>query len=282
MKTTKILATTLLSALAITASGLLLQAEETDSANTANLFISLSDGEGKLVLAQEKIAVSDQDGDGTLTLNDAFICLHNEKFEGGADAGFASSSGWITKLWGVENGGGYGYYLNNQSASSLTDPIADGDYLNAFLYTDLTTWSDSYSYFTLFTASATEGDSVTLTLLSSGYDENWSPITKPVSGASVTVNGTVVGTTNEEGKITFTADTVGTFTVSATSSTQTLVPPVCTLTVSESSSETENPEQKPEAPATGDSLLFTAALALLTTIGLITYAGFSSRRNREN
>lgn len=49
------------------------------------------------------------------------------------------------KLWGTENGGSYGYYVNNVSTWSLTDPVDEGDYVNAFVYTDLTTWFDTYA-----------------------------------------------------------------------------------------------------------------------------------------
>lgn len=37
---------------------------------------------------------------------------------------------------------------------SLTDPVAQGDYLTAYSYADLTAWSDMYAYFNVNTAQA--------------------------------------------------------------------------------------------------------------------------------
>lgn len=44
--------------------------------------------------------------------------------------GYATDTGdyglYITKLWGTENGGSYGYCLNNAACMSLTDPVVQG------------------------------------------------------------------------------------------------------------------------------------------------------------
>ena len=226
--------------------------------DTAEVYVTIADANGDLVLAQEAVTVTDTDNDGALTIHDALYAAHEANYDGGAAAGYdAGVSDYglsMNKLWGAENGGSYGYYLNNASAWSLLDPVKDGDYINAFVYTDLTAWSDTYCYFDVQTITADAGSTVTLTLSAAGYDADYNPITVPVENAVITVNGeTTAYQTDADGKVTITLDKVGTVTVSAASDSQTLVPPVCKVVVSETVVET--------APQTGDN----AAVLLLTT-----------------
>lgn len=196
------------------------------------VYVTVSDGEGKLALALEKVTVTDVDGDGALTINDALYCAHEASYEGGAAAGYASEqSSWglsLTKLWGVVNGGAYGYYVNNSSAMGLADTVKSGDVISAFVYTDATTWSDKYCYFDQNFVTAEKGDEITLKLCCAGYDANWSPISEPLEGASITVNGVDTGVkTDAEGNATIKLESSGKLTVSATSESVRLVPPVC-------------------------------------------------------
>ncbi len=206
------------------------------------VYITISDENGKLAVAQEKVELTDADGDGALTAYDAFVNAHDQLFDGGADAGFAAEEGdyglFITKLWGVENGGSYGYYLNNHSASGLTDPVKSGDGVSAFIYTDLEAWSDTFCYFEesiqddcVLITEAESGKEVTYTLLASAFDENWAPITVPVSGAELLIDGQKTGAiTDENGKATVTVPAAeGEHIVSAVSDSQLLVPPAAKL-----------------------------------------------------
>lgn len=210
---------------------------------SADAYVTISNDKGELVMAQEPVGLTDEDGDGTITINDVLITAHNKSFDGGADAGYASSEGdyglMLTKLWGVENGGSYGYYVNNASAMSLTDPVNDEDSINAFVYTDTTGWSDTYCWF--------EGDvqqkdvdvvieigtDVTFTLNAASFDENWNPVTLPVEGAEITLNGEKTGAfTDGNGKAVVTVpDIPGKCVVSAVSDKQTLVPPAFVVSV---------------------------------------------------
>lgn len=204
---------------------------------SADVYVTIADNNGKLVLTQEKITVVDKDSDGKITIDEALFAAHEAKFEGGAAAGYASAmSDWglsLTKLWGVENGGSYGYYVNNASAMGLADEVHSGDYINAFIYTDLTTWSDTFCFFDVNVANAEKNGEITLTLKAAGYDANYAPITTPVEGATITINGTATNVkTNAEGKATINLETAGKNVISATSETMTLVPPVCVATVS--------------------------------------------------
>ena len=223
------------------------------AADTADVYVTIANG--SLELAQEKITVTDPDGDGALTINDALYIAHEEKYEGGAAAGYATAETEyglsLSKLWGVENGSAYGYYLNNASAWSLTDAVKDGDCLNAFVYTDLTGWSDTYTWFDVNTAVTAENAELTLTLSAAGFDEAYNPVTLPVENAVITVNGEKTEfITDADGKVTI-ALAAGDYIVSAVSDTQTLVPPVCKVAVNAETPEAD--VAATEAPATGNS-----------------------------
>ena len=132
----------------------------------------------------------------------------------------------ITRLWGVENGGAYGYYVNNQMSMGLTDTLNAGDYVTAYVYTDTTGWSDTYTYFDVNTA---EPGEITLTLSAVGFDPvSYAPVSTPVAGASITVNGNavdVVTDENGEASVSVKAGDV----VSATSEKLVIVPPCCVI-----------------------------------------------------
>lgn len=182
---------------------------------------------GELVAAQVSVQIEDVDGDGIFTVNDALYCAHEQYFEGGAEAGYGYYSGEyglsMSKLWGDESGM-YGYYLNNASCMNLADPIKNDDHIVAFVYKNAD-WSDIYCYF--------EGDDygfygepITLTLTAAGYDENWNPITYPVEGATITVDGQPIDlVTDAQGKFTLIPEEGQAKLLSATSDTVTLVPP---------------------------------------------------------
>lgn len=205
------------------------------TAEPATVYVTISDA-GNLVEAQQPVTVTDEDGDGTLTVNDALIAAHDSLYPGGASAGYATEEGQyglsITELWGVENGGSYGYYVNNVASMSLTDPIADGDYLTAFSYADLTNYSDVYSYFDSQTATVATGADLTLKLTYLSFDADYNPVENPASGVTITVDGEQTEyVTGSDGTVTISFAGAGTHVVSAVSESLTLVPPVCTVTV---------------------------------------------------
>lgn len=201
------------------------------------VYVSVSDDTGALVLAYVPVTVIDADGDGALTICDALMAAHAAYHPEGAAAFLAQVSEWglsLVKLWNVENGGSYGYVVNDASAWSLLDPVQDGDHVKAYVYTDLAAYSDLYCYFTAPVAAAAVNAEVSLTLSANGYDEAWNPVTFPVQGAVITVNGEKTeAVTDENGTVTLTFPETGVYTLSAVSSDMTLVPPVCILTVAE-------------------------------------------------
>lgn len=200
-----------------------------------NVYVSITDETGALVLACQAVTVTDADEDGALTINDALLCAHAANHEQGVDAYQSSASEYglsLTRLWGVENGGSYGYCVNDVSAWSLLDPIAEGDHVKAFVYTDLTAWSDTYTFFHVPMLTVRAGETAELTLSAAGYDESYAPVTLAVEGAAITVNGEAVGlTTDPEGKVSLALTEAGVYTVSATSDSMTMVAPVCIITV---------------------------------------------------
>lgn len=200
-------------------------------------FVSISDDTGTLVLVHAQVALTDADGDGAVTICDVLLAAHEAYHPDGAEAFGAADSEWgksLTKLWGVENGGSYGYYLNDAAAMSLADPVAEGDHVKAFVYTDLAAYSDTYTFFTAPVAAAAVDAEVALTLNAAGFDENWAPVTLPVANATLTVNGEMTEiVTDENGCAVLTFAEAGEYVVSAVSESMTLVPPVCVVTVGE-------------------------------------------------
>jgi LysM repeat protein len=224
--------------------------------DTATVNVTIS-SEGSLVVVNKPVTVKDADGDGALTINDAIIAAHDAAYKGGSKAGYKtyeSSYGLsIDMLWGVENGGSYGYYLNDGFAMSLTETVKTGDYLAAFSYSDLTDWSDTYSYFDKKTAS---DSTVALTLNALSYDANWNLVKAPVADAVILIDGAASKyKTDKDGKVTVAFDKAGTYTLSAKSDTLTLVPPVCVVTATAGAA----------APATANTA--TAAKPAVTASG---------------
>ena len=143
-----------------------------ESAPQDTAYVTIADENGELALVREAVVLEDADGDGAVTVNDALLLAHEQAYPGGAAAGYLSSEGpyglKLDKLWGVENGGSYGYYVNHASAMSLTAPVSDGDEVAAFIYTDLDGYSDTYCYFDRATAELNAPGELTLTLKAAG------------------------------------------------------------------------------------------------------------------
>lgn len=201
----------------------------------ANVFVTITDDTGALVLSCQSVSVADADEDGALTVNDALLCAHTANHESGAEAYKAENSEYglsLNRLWGVENGGSYGYYVNDASAWSLLDPVKEGDHVKAFVYTDLTAWSDTYTFFNAPMLTVKAGEATELVLSAAGFDESYAPITLAVEGAAITVNGEATElVTDAEGKVSLTLSEAGVYTISATSTAMTMVAPVCIITV---------------------------------------------------
>ena len=200
------------------------------SAMAETAFVSIADDKGNLVVAGEAFDVSDADGDGVVSISDALFAAHEAKFDGGAEAGYlAADVGYglsMQRLWGVENGGSYGYYINNASPISMADAISDGDHIYAYAYTDLEMWSDTYSYFDTFLA-VNSGELI-LTLNAVMFDADFKPVKMPIAGAVITIDGEDTEfVTDANGAVNVKLGEGDYYLISAHSDILTLVPPVC-------------------------------------------------------
>lgn len=236
MKMKKIISALTVAVLLIGTLGISSFAAESAEAQSAEVYVTIAD-KGELVMTQRRITVTDADGDGALTVNDALYLAHEAAYVGGAAAGYGSADmGWglgITVLWG-DKSGNFGYYVNNASANGLSDTVKTGDRITAFIYKDSTGYSDVYSWFDSSTLSVSENESITLELSYSYLDanNNWAITVAKLGGATVTVNGEATEyKTDADGKVTFTLTKAGTYVISATSDEKTIVPPVCTVSV---------------------------------------------------
>ncbi len=205
-----------------------------EAAPDAVVYVSITDDTGALVLAAEPVPTTDLDGDGACTINDVLIAAHEAHPEGAA-AYTTAETQWglsMLKLWGVENGGSYGYYLNDAMADGLLTPVSTGDHVKAYAFTDLAAFSDTYCYFDALMVAAAPGEPVMLTLTAAAFDENFAPVTLPVEGAVLLVDGAAAdAVTDAEGKAELTFAEAGCYVVSAGGTEQNLVAPVCVVTV---------------------------------------------------
>lgn len=194
------------------------------------VYVTIADENGELVLASQYVSLT-SDG---MTIDDALRAAHEQADY--AEGYLSEDSQWgrsMTRLWGTENGGSYGYYVNNASPASLLDKVKTGDHIYAFVYTDTMNFSDTYSFFNENIVYDLErGDEITLTLSKVGFDANWMPVTAPVAGACITVNGkTTEFITDENGKVTVLLSDAGELIISAEKEGENLTPPVCVAVV---------------------------------------------------
>ncbi len=206
-------------------------AESTDS---CDVYVTITNGEHKIVM--EKVTVTDTDADGKLTISDALYNAHEDHYDGGAAEGYAVKKTEyglsLDKLWGVQNGGSYGYYLNNKMAMSLEDALADGDYISAYVYTDTRTYSDTYTYFDVNTLDVKAGSSFDVTLSKIAFDAQYQPVAQPVEGAVITIDGEATDiVTDANGKATIPTSAAGSLLISAKASDFTMVPPALIVSV---------------------------------------------------
>ncbi len=196
-------------------------------------------GKNDTLMAQVPVTVTDRNQDGKFTYDEAMVAAHEAYYVEGKD-GFElnASSGWVTKLWGET--GSSSYYQNNASFSELVNaqPIENGDDLSAFVYSD-PKCSDKYGFFDQSTVSVKTDEKLALNLHGTGYDENWSLITAPVNNAElITVDKEgafheLNVTTDANGNASLSFGQAGTYVVSAYGNDDILVPPVCTVTVTD-------------------------------------------------
>ena len=199
----------LLSVLLVLSVGMLFVSAD-EAKNSIDVHVTIIDEKSEFAVAYETVTVTDIDNDGAFTVNDALYAAHEQFYQGGAAAGYATEkTQWglsLMKLWGVANGGSYGYLVNNAFAWSMTDPVKADDYVVAFIYTDTKNFSDVYTYFEpQYIEEESTSIGVVLTMMKAGFDAEGKPYAEPVSGAKITLEGESVKgvVTDAEGKAGF-------------------------------------------------------------------------------
>lgn len=217
-----------------------------DPADPIDVYVSITD-EGEVVMAKDKITVTDRDASGDFTVDEVLYAAHETAYAGGAATGYGSAMGdyglYITKLWG-NTSGNYGYWLNDASCWNLGETVKADDSLVAFVYQNTEVW-DSYSKFSQDSYTAMAETATTVTLEKAGYDASWNTVFARHKGATIKVydgDFKELATTaykvvdNGDGTYDVTVNNIGTYTFVAYDNATPIVPAICTLTV------TENPD----------------------------------------
>ena len=189
-------------------------------------------GKSYTVKVTSDMAAKPEGFENTVTILDAMVAAHQKMYgdDFGKDPGkyLIINGGWIQKFWGIETGA-IGYLLNNQSPTDLNgsatlcnnSPIKTGDVVTVYQYGDTQNYSDTYLYFADSQIQQKEPGEVSLTLLRSGYDANWKPVSSPQENCKVVLadsNGKQVAeaATDKDGIVTFKISEAGSYSADVT------------------------------------------------------------------
>lgn len=236
------------------------------AADTVNVTVTIWDRNGSAAVALEALSVTDTDNDNKLSVGDVLSAAHDKWYNGGSAAGYACEETEfglsMTMLWG-DSSGSYGYYVNNQMAMSLADEVKDGDYIAAFVYTDKKNLSDTYSFIEFCPDKSASGQNCFIAQYI-GWDENWNPVTNPVVGANVFIDGKDSGMlTDENGYIHLSLDEVGEHIITIGSQETPYACGICRFSVNaaENTSESESTSDTQALQSTPDTETDTASAA---------------------
>ncbi len=207
---------------------------------SADVSVSVSD-KGGIELSHAEVTAYDRNADGKIDIDEVLYAAHDEYYDGGAAAGYASADSeygaYITKLWGDESGN-FGYYVNDKMSMGLSDEVSEGDHVYAYITANAYPNNDAYAFFDTYELPAAAGGSVTVKLnYQSGYDESYNPVFSGFDKAELTAyaNGekaegfTYKSTGNGAYELSF--DRAGEYTVAAAAENNAIVPAVCKIKV---------------------------------------------------
>lgn len=211
-------------------------------------------GKNDTLMARVPVTVTDRNGDGKFTYDEAMAAAHKAYYEKG-EAGFAMDGSMCSMLWGVETKNLCFYRNNEQTGYIDGQSITANDNLVAFPYMDTAGFSDQYGFFNQGTVSVKTNEAVTLNLQGQGYNETFVMTTEPVVGAELEVyqNGTFQKlnvVTDDKGNSTISFDKAGKYIVSAQKSGIKWVPPVCIVTVTDQTPAADLTKEATNAIAT--------------------------------
>ncbi len=218
--------------------GVALLAEETTPAADAKVYVTISNA-GRLALVDGEVTVTDINADGVLTYDEALQAAHNAYCAGGYEATESSYGLFVTKLWGVANGGSYLFFKNGvaleEAVNSANSSVSAGDRLYAAVLKDAATYSDIQALFDKDRLTATAGEAFTLTLTGMPYGGGKTAVSGVQlgvwkDGAFTAIDGAV---TDENGQASITLSKNGDYIITAEGSmgTSPIMPPVCRVTV---------------------------------------------------
>jgi len=225
------------------------------SADSISVYVTISD---QGVLAADKngepmgyraVTVSDSDGDGTISIFDAYDTAHDLY----CDSEFMmSGSGLVGQLWG-DHSGNFLTFVSDAGigGTSLKEQsIANGAHLVGVILKDSSYWSDYYSFFDVKQKTVAVGENFSLTL-QGRPGMSWSGEDEPNAGLS----GIAVGTwknnsftaiegkvTDANGSVSLSFDAAGTYYVTANGMVSGFAPiaaPICVVTVEGEKSDAE-------------------------------------------
>lgn len=169
-------------------------------------------------------------------IDDVLYAAHEQYYPNGATTGYSSYSSQygltLAKLWGkgtANQAANAGYSVNGSAAWSLEDTVQAGDHVIAYNYGDYSI----YSFFDKLSVSIATGSSLSLTLSSQTYDENWKPTTMPIQNANILLDGVASKYyTDQYGQANILFNTAGTYIISATTTNSALkISPICIVSV---------------------------------------------------
>ena len=205
--------------------------------------------EGEIIVPAADYEITDADGDGKITINDALIIIHQDAFADDDTAYETEVTEWglsIKRLCGVENGGSYGYYVNNVMGTGLDQELNDGDYLYAYVFEDAATYSDKYSFFDTLYMNADVDSEFTLVLKKIDFDAGWNPVEVNVENAIIVIDGEDTEyRTDADGKVTLSLPDEGDYLISARTEGSIITPAVVLATISAPPTEPGEEHEEP-------------------------------------
>lgn len=217
------------------------QEAEAQAADPIKAYVTLVN-KGEIAAAKKEITVTDRDKSGDFDVDETLYAAHEQLYQGGAEAGYASEVTdyglSLTKLLG-DTSGNYGYWLNDSSCWSLADKVKAEDYLVAFIYKDTNVW-DPYTKFQNEKYDTLAEVPVTVTLQKAGYDDSWNTVFSNHNGADLKIYDTSFNEIdaesykiedNDDGTYTVVVDTEGNYYLAAYDDSVPVVPAICELTV---------------------------------------------------
>ena len=136
-------------------------AEVTFTVSNKGVLAAAKDGS---VMVIRSVTVKDIDADGVLSYDEALVALHKEYCNSG-ETGYSASSGWVTKLWGVETKASYCFFKNGVLTTTVdSEAVEEGDVLYSSVNSDKNYWADWFTAFDVQKKSVAMNTEFSLTL----------------------------------------------------------------------------------------------------------------------